>query len=646
MIKSFFVFCLVFILSINVSQAQHFSKPHAHQVKDGETIEAIAKRYYVTPFDIYSLNPDAKAGLKPNTVLVIPKSRLPEKKVTQIKELQGFKSHKTKRKETLYSLTKKYNVAEEDLKKYNKFLYANPLRKGDKLQIPIFKITEVEEEIETNKVYTVLPKEGKWRVAYKFGITVKELEILNPEMGEVLQPGQQVNVPNIDTAEEKVVDDKYSYYKVLPKEGFYRLKLKLNIEQEELETLNPELKESGLKEGMILKIPFPDGVAVGGEGVIKINLKDSIIDFGTKRLAVMLPFRLNRVDFDSLSGTKQSIDKDPYLRASLDFHSGVLMAAETLKDLGISLNLDVYDTQNQVSEVSHIIRSNDFETVDAVIGPLISKNFAKAAADLRSMNVPVVSPIGNKVKLLDNVFQAKPADDLLKKKILNFVKSDTLVENIIIISDSKNIAITKEIKQEFNQAALVYSRKNKDGKDENYVLVDDIKNVLKPGKNVVFLETKNEGYASNVTSILNSLIQKEDILTKKEEISILLVTTNKNKAFEGDEISNEHLSNLQFHFATASKTYSENSESTFVKTYTEKYRVTPNRRAVLGYDLTMDTVLRLVTSSDLYMSVNDTPLTEYVENKFAYKKKLFGGYYNDSIYLVKYEDLNIVEVLQ
>ncbi|MEP5338556.1 MAG: LysM peptidoglycan-binding domain-containing protein [Algibacter sp.] len=644
MIKFFSVLSLLLVLSFNTLQAQHFDKPHAHQVKKGETIESIAKRYYVTPFDIYSLNPDAKSGLTPNTVLVIPKSKLPEQKVIQVKELQGFKTHKTKRKETLYSLTKKYNVLEEDIKKYNTFLYANPLRKNDKLQIPIFKITETVEAVETNKMYTVLPKEGKWRVAYKFGITVKELEALNPEMGEVLQSGQKINVPNIDTDKEKIVDEKYSYYKVLPKEGFYRLKLKLELEQAELETLNPELKESGLKVGMILKIPFNEAVRDVSESSDHINLADSISDFSRKHIAIMLPFRLNRIDFDSISGTKQSINKDPYLRASLDFHSGVLMAVNRLKDLGISLKVDVYDTKNQVSEVAQIIKDNDFETVDAVIGPLIAKTFQRAAADLRALNVPVISPIGNNLKLHDNVFQSKPSDGLLKSRIINFVKSDSLVSNIIIISDVKHIAIANELKREFNYGTIVYSRKNKEGKDENYVLVDDIKNVLKPGKNIVFLETKNEGFASNVTSILNSLIQAENIKEKKKEIAIVLTTTNKNAAFEGDEISNKHLSNLQFHFATASKMYNENDDNSFIKKYTETYKVTPHSRAVLGYDLTMDTVLRLVTSSDLYMSVNEAPLTEYVENKFAYKKKLFGGYYNDTVYLVKYDDLNIVEV--
>lgn len=638
--KFFFVLCLLFVVSFNTVNAQNFS---THQVKEGETIESIAKHYYVTTADILSLNPDAK-DLKPNTVLIIPISKAKKPKITIFKELQGFREHKTKRKETLYSLSKKYNVTEEDLKKYNTFLYANPLRKGDKLQIPIFKETEVIEEVETTKEYTVLPKEGKWRIAYKFGITIAELEALNPEMGEVLQEGQIINVPNLEDGQEQEIDEQYSYYKVLPREGFYRLKLKLGLEKEELEALNPTLAETGLKKGMILKIPFNE--AISGEVHEGINLADSISDYNTKHIAVMLPFRLHRVDFDTIADTKNSIRKDPYLNASLDFYSGVLLAIDSLKTLGISLKVDVYDTKYELSEVTRIIDENDFDSIDAVIGPLTPKNFDRAASRLRPFHVPVVSPIGTDLKLYDNVFQSRTSDDLLQDKIVNFVKLDTLVENIIIISDSKNTALSNNLKREFNSAKQVYSRKNKKTeKDEFYVIKEDIENVLKPGKNIVFLETENKGFASNVTSILASLIQKEDITQNLEEIEIVLVTTNYNSVFETDEISNEHLSKLQFHFPTTSKSYGD-EHNAFVNRYERMYNTTPNKRVVKGFDLTMDVVLRLVTSEDLFMSVNQAPLTEYVENKFAYKKKLFGGYYNDAVYLVKHEDLAIVEVKQ
>ncbi|MDO5974985.1 PBP1 and LysM peptidoglycan-binding domain-containing protein [Flavivirga jejuensis] len=640
--KFFSVLCLILLFGFNTVEAQNYSP---HKVKEGETIESIAKKYLVTPSDIYSLNPDAKKELRINSVLIIPKSKLPEPKITIVKELEGFKKHRTKKKETLFGLAKRYEITVEDLKKYNKFLYENPLRKGDKLQIPIFKITEVEEPNGLTKTYTVLPKEGKWRIAYKFGITVKELEELNPEMGAVLQEGAILNVPNIEDDEEKEVDEKYSYYKVLPKEGFYRLKIKLELEQAELEALNPILKEGGLKAGMVLKIPYSDlADEVTEFNVESVNLTDSIVDFNTKHLVVMLPFRLNRVDFDSIPDIKKSIEKDPYLNASLDFHSGVLMAIDSLKTLGISLKVDVYDTKNELSEVKDIIDENDFENVDAVIGPLIVKNFEEAASELRKYNTPVVAPIGTKLKLYENVFQSRPSNNLLKKKIVNFVKTDTLATNIIIISDTENETVSKDLKKEFFHARQIRSRKDKEGVDKYFVSKEDIQDELKPGKNIVFLETQDGGFASNVTSILASLIQKENKEEEKEAIEIMLVTTNINSAFEGDEINNTHLSKLQFHFTTISKTYNENDNNAFVKKYNKIYNVTPNNRAVKGFDLTMDVVLRLVSSEDLYMSADKALLTEYVENKFAYKQKLFGGYYNNTVYLVKYDDLTIVEV--
>ena len=282
--------------------------------------------------------------------------------------------------------------------------------------------------------------------------------------------------------------------------------------------------------------------------------------------------------------------------------------------------------------------------MDAVIGPLTPNNFEKASSELRLYNVPIISPIGENLQLYDNVFESRPSASILKDKTIAYIKTVPDVNNTIIISDSKNATIANELQQDFPHARHLYSKQNKDGVDENYVLIDDVAHMLKPGLNMVFLETQDDGFVSNVTSILNSLIQKEDLEEKKPEIKIMLTTTNENSAFKGDEVSNEHLSNLQFTYASMSKTQNADNNNSFVEKYKKLYNTPPNKYAIRGFDLTMDIVLRLVSSENLYKSVNESPLTEYVENKFEYKKKLFGGYFNDSVYLVKYQDLRIVEV--
>src|SRR5690606_38918549 len=227
-----------------------------HTVKQGETIEEIAKQYIVTPHDIYALNPETKKKMESCMKMIMPNSKVSTGYDEESQEITGYVTYKVKSKETLFSLSQEYKVSIDEIKKHNKQLYAENLKKGDKIRIPKFKtVTADVTPTNTIKTYTVQPKEGKWRVAYKYGITVEELEALNPNMNEVLQPGDEINVPNIEKEEEKAVDDNYNYYTVLPKEGFYRLKVKLGLTQDQLEALNPELVGNELKAGMVLKVP-------------------------------------------------------------------------------------------------------------------------------------------------------------------------------------------------------------------------------------------------------------------------------------------------------------------------------------------------------------------------------------------------------
>jgi ABC-type branched-subunit amino acid transport system substrate-binding protein len=339
---------------------------------------------------------------------------------------------------------------------------------------------------------------------------------------------------------------------------------------------------------------------------------------------------------DSIEDTKKQVLNDRYLSSSLDFHSGILVALDSLKELGISLKVDVYDTRDEKSYINTLLRTKDFTAVDAVIGPLLNDNFKQVASELRDQDVPVISPLGKSIQLYSNVFQSRPNDEVLRDKLVDYVKIKKDSAHIIVISDSKNASVRDMLKREFPTASLINSRKNKSGEDLNYVTIADLEAALRPGKNMVFLETESAGFVSNVTSILNSKIN--------EETQIVLMTTNMNDAFRDDAVSNHDLSNLQFHFATIARYNITENSNGFVERYVRKYGDTPSKIAVRGFDLTMDVVLRLVTSESLYTSVKDNELTEYVENKFSYKKELFGGYYNDSVYLVRYENLRIVEV--
>src|SRR3970282_2788769 len=96
--------CLFFTFSVSSQE-----KSITHKVEKGETITQIAQKYKVSPQDIYQLNPDAQSGLKPNSVLLIPKKGSAPKATSQPK------THKVEPKETLFGIEKKYGVSDEAL---------------------------------------------------------------------------------------------------------------------------------------------------------------------------------------------------------------------------------------------------------------------------------------------------------------------------------------------------------------------------------------------------------------------------------------------------------------------------------------------------------------------------------------------------
>lgn len=610
-----------------------------HTVEPGETIQTIAKKYLVTPFDIYALNPDAKRKFQPNTVLIIPNSKVKNDSIVADKrELINYKNHKVKRRETLYGLTQKYKVSEEEIKKANRFLYSENLKRGDKIRIPQYK-TVVSKQTLNNTVrkYTVEPKEGKWRIAYKFGITVAELDALNPFMNEVIQPGDELNVPNINNQEEKAIESDFGYYEVLPKEGFYRLKVKLNLTQDQLEQLNPELKETGLKAGMILRVPKDVDVTGSLETYATTNLKSNLTNFKTKKLALMLPYQLHRIDVSSVKESKDMIKNSRRLAAVLEFHIGVKMALDSAKQLGISTDLKVFDTRYHISETSKVLEENDFSDYDAVIGPMEGNSFNRVALALKADNVPVIAAMNKPKEVFSNVFQTIPENQLLRKAMIDFVKADSLKTKVVIISDQSRRVTSGALQKEFPNSKLIFSRNDKKDKtkDAHYIYHADLKNVFSRGKTYVFLETNNNSYASSVISMLNGFVDKKT--------EIILATTDKNKAFEGKDIDNNNLSNLKFHYPSVNKDFDETKVNGFVDTYRENYGVSPSRYASRGFDITLDILMRLASADNLYEASADSIETEYIENKFRYNKALFGGYVNQAIYVVKYNDLRVVK---
>lgn len=205
-------------------------KTKKHTIVKGETVSSIAEKYEVKPSEIYKLNPKAKNLLKLNSVLLIPTTAIKNtNSKTKIVTNHSEKEHEVLAKETLYGIAKEYGITLKELNQANPTLETSGLKIGQKITIPdnaksntdIAIVPRYKKESQKTPVETVsparesaevaiievLPKESKYSIAKKYGITIKELDKLNPSIGvKSLRVGQKINIPaNASIAPEVVV---------------------------------------------------------------------------------------------------------------------------------------------------------------------------------------------------------------------------------------------------------------------------------------------------------------------------------------------------------------------------------------------------------------------------------------------------------
>lgn len=637
---------LLFILGISITAfAQGFKE---HTVAIGETLNTIVEKYQVSPYELQQLNPDIEDGLEVGEVLVLLNNNQYPFDAT----LVGLMKYKVKKKESLQDIAQAHGVSEVNIKKYNTSLYANQISKGDKIKIPVFnkklapqvvKTPKDIVEVSTTKVITktlsheVQPKEGKYGISKKYGITILELEAQNPEIIDGLKIGQVLTITKktiIETVTDDVntVDGKFEYYTVKPKEGFYSLTKKLGVSKDSLEVLNPNLVD-GLKIGMILK--YPKSKLVKAE-VASFRLLDSISNFETQHITLMLPLMLDKiVDNDTISNLKKVVLTNKYTEYSLDFYSGALMAIDSMKNVGISTKLRVFDTRynrkkpkENSQRISELVAKN-YKENEVVIGPLVASNVLLVANGLAEKNITVLAPFSLKtIPTSSNVYQTKASIDFQRDEMIRFIELYGVDKPMIIITDKKMSTINKELQLKFPLAKVITPREG------NLLIPKDFNGLLsETQENIIIVEAKEVGLLSTVTTILDTKL-------KKHKIS--LFTTSSTKTF--DAIENRYKAKLNLHFPSISKELTFGEDDTFSKTYKAKYGKLPSRYVLRGYDLTMDVLLRQAVSSTFEGATETIGETSYLENKFNYYKTEKGGYTNNAMYILRYTpDLKIEE---
>jgi LysM repeat protein len=635
----------------------------SHIVEKGETINQIAQKYKVTPFDIYQLNPAAKNGLKPNSVLIIPKkagnqlTNVPAKQLTTtptkvntvVKTASLAKTHEVAPKETLYGIEKKYGVSDEALKLANPNLEKEGLKVGQTLVIPS-KISVKSFALVQDKVvyHEVLAKETKYSIAKQHGITIEELEKKNPSIASGLLIGSKLLIKGNAPKAEKVVmaaeprkemmmrslvkaapvKAEYQNYEVKPRETLYGLSKMFGLSQDELIVLNPVLA-NGLVVGMTLKVPSTTALPKEKEAKKEYA---ALIKKGTtrKKLALLLPFEVSKIEGDTINSTAMRLKKDKFLNMTLDFYAGAMMAIDSAKQIGLPIDVKIFDSQEtkNTSNVAAIIKDNDLENADAIVGPFYQSNVEKTAELLTANQVPVISPLSKDLgKPYSNIYQTIPTVSVVKNAMFDYMRAKS--GNIIAVVDKKKESARQYILENHKDVKFATLAVN------GALSTENLKSLFVKDKiNYVVLETANTAMIkATMATMMSSLAAYK----------LQLVVLEQNETLDTDEISLANLTKLKLIYPSVTRDNKSAGALLFEKNFKKKNKIAPSSFATRGFDITFDTMMRL-SQDKKYQETADTVATEQVDNKFEFYKKADGGYKNKGVYILYYDtDLTIKE---
>ncbi len=237
-------------------------KFYIHQVVKGNTLYNISKVYGVASAIIVKANPEVANGLKVGSEIKIPFGQ---------DTSDDYIYHIVKKKETLFTIAKIYNVKAEDIEKINE-IQNSEISPGQYLKIPSFYMNtdegllhvEANDSKEASQTksdytnYTVKPKETLYTIGKIFGISVDELMRINHLESSALKTDQILLVPakngaSNDNSQSKSTPE-FIEHKVLTKETLFGIARQYVVDISEIQKIN-ELGAKQIQPGQVLLIP-------------------------------------------------------------------------------------------------------------------------------------------------------------------------------------------------------------------------------------------------------------------------------------------------------------------------------------------------------------------------------------------------------
>lgn len=522
-------------------------------------------------------------------------------KNTTIINNQKFYLHKVEKGQTFYSICKAYGVSQKDVAKTNNLYSPSDIKFDDIIKIPVVK---KEEQNSPDYTYHKVEKgETLYALSKKYNVSLEDIIKHNPDAKYGLKTEQIIKIPNIKKGNFDYENKDVYYYTVEKRNTLFSISQKFKIPIKQIIIFNPTTKD-GLKTGQVLKIPKTN---YDISERLPVTNKDSIItpsydnlyftdegitpcsDFSYDKtqsfnIVLLLPLFLDD-NLSKMSRYKNEKDKMFYRNTKnfVEIYEGVLLALQKLKSQGLSIKLTVYDTKKDAKTVKHIMDNLNYPNVDLLIGPIYSKNIKIVAQYSKRHHINLVSPLSQNNALIANnpfIYQVVPSNTMrIKKTADTFAKLHNTNFLIIHNGTEKEKKLIDVYKEKLSKSTCFQENTNAISlKTVDYSVggVERVEDALSVGiENIVIIPSNEEVF---ITQTINQL----DTLTKRYNIK--LVGSPKWEHFQSINLKN--LKSLSFQYLSPTFiNYYDSNVNKFIKQYRETYRTEPSTYSFEGYDI-------------------------------------------------------------
>lgn len=284
-------------------------------------------------------------------------------------------------------------------------------------------------------------------------------------------------------------------HKVKRKETIFGISKMYDLTIDELLDANPEMKapDYELKKGTILKIPFSaKDNPVAAPSKPAQSAPDEKMGTSSRpiRVGVMLP--LHDIDGDG--------------RRMVEYYRGVLMACDSVKRLGISVDVHAWNMAEDAN-MHQILADKAAAKCDVIFGPLYSKQMEIMSTFCSEYNIQLVIPFSiNAPQLATNrhIFQIwQSSDDINNETIAHFMTWFKDVHPVFIDcndSTSRKGGFTQGLRRKLEEKKIVYSITNLKSSEEYFS-----KAFVRGKQNVVILNTQRMQELGVAFSKINGL---------------------------------------------------------------------------------------------------------------------------------------------